>query len=145
MTLDQQKEQVWWDSFQRQFLLTLCGLRSIRTLGKKDRVESCVLFSELIVEIGRICMNKGRDSTSAVKELRRKWYFWLRSSWRANWGKKGVMNQIFSAEALEIRKKYTNGNKSIKKLSCFSYWLYSSRTWAKPFEYTTSNSFQSTK
>lgn len=47
------------------------GFTVCRTLGKKDRVKSCVPFSELIVEIKRICMNKVETVPVSVKELRK--------------------------------------------------------------------------
>lgn len=46
------------------------GFTVCRTLGKRGRVKSCVPFSELIVEIRRICMNKDRDSTSVSERVK---------------------------------------------------------------------------
>ena len=51
------------------FFLLSVGFTVCRTLGKRDRVKSCVLFSELIVEI-RLCMNMGRDSTIVSERVK---------------------------------------------------------------------------
>lgn len=51
------------------FFLLAVNFTVCSTLGKMDRVKSCVLFSELLVEI-RISMNTGRDSTSVSERVK---------------------------------------------------------------------------